>query len=65
MTLADAPEVLTVPEAAAILRVGRTTLFDAIARGEVPAIRVGRRVLVARATLEQLIAAPSGAGCAD
>lgn len=46
----------TVREAAAVLGVGRTTLAEAIARGEVRALRIGRRVVVPETELERLLA---------
>jgi excisionase family DNA binding protein len=47
-----------VERAAAELGVGRTTLYQAIQRGEVPVLRIGRRVLVRRSTLARLLADP-------
>lgn len=38
-------DVLTVPEAAKLLRVGRNGLYEAIRRGEVPHRRIGRKIL--------------------
>lgn len=37
--------LLTPREAAAVLKIGRSTLYDWIARGIVPAIRIGTRVV--------------------
>jgi excisionase family DNA binding protein len=50
-----ATRVLTIPEAAALLRVSTRTLYAAAARGEVPAIRIGRRLVVPGAALERLL----------
>jgi excisionase family DNA binding protein len=50
-----AQRVLTVDEAAALLRIGRTATYDAIRRGEVPSIRVGRRLRVPGAALARLL----------
>jgi excisionase family DNA binding protein len=47
---------LTVTEAAVLLGVGRNTCYAAIARGELPAVRLGRRLLVPRIALEKLLA---------
>lgn len=44
-------DVMTVREVAALLRLDRKTVYDAAARGELPARRVGRRVLISRAAL--------------
>lgn len=43
--------VLTIEEAARLLRVGETTLRDHLRRGEIPHVRLGRRVLIRRDTL--------------
>lgn len=45
-----------VPDAARVLGTGRNALYEAIKRGEVPAIRVGRRVLVPHAVVERMLA---------
>lgn len=45
----------TIPEAGTVLGVGRTAAYDAARRGEIPTIRVGRRLLVPRAALERLV----------
>jgi excisionase family DNA binding protein len=55
-------DVLTVPEAAKKLRVSPRTYYAAAARGEVPAVRIGRRIVVPGAALERLLAAPPGKG---
>jgi excisionase family DNA binding protein len=43
--------VLTVDEAARFLRVNTKTLYESIRAGDVPAKRVGRRVLILRDAL--------------
>lgn len=59
MTLADAPAVLTVEEAAAILRIGRSAAYEAVRRGDIPSIRIGGRILrVPRHRLEAMLGAP-------
>lgn len=54
----ERPESLTVSveRAAHLLGLGRTTLYAAIRRGEVPALRIGRRCVVRRSTLDRLLA---------
>jgi excisionase family DNA binding protein len=37
---------LTVDEAAAVLRTNRKTVYDAIARKEIPVVRIGRLIRV-------------------
>jgi excisionase family DNA binding protein len=46
---------LSVPEAARLLGIGRNTAYEAIRRGEIPALRIGRRLLVPRAALGRLL----------
>ena len=54
--LATLPEVLTAREAAAILRVGRNQLYQAVARGELGAIRIGRSIRIPKQALVALLA---------
>jgi excisionase family DNA binding protein len=51
----NAPTVFTVYEVAKILRIGKISAYQAIDRGEVPCIRIGRRILVPRTALEQVL----------
>ena len=60
-TLATLPEVLTVREAAAILRVGPNQLYQAVARGELDAVRIGRNIRIPKQTLLDLLAPASPA----
>ena len=46
---------LTVEEVAATLGISRAFAYEAVRRGEIPSIRIGRRVLVPQAALERLI----------
>jgi excisionase family DNA binding protein len=55
--LAALPEVLTAREAAAILRVGRNQLYQAVGRGELSAIRIGRSIRIPKQALLDLLAA--------
>lgn len=50
---------MTVPEAAKVLGISKNSAYLAAERGEIPTIRVGRRVLVPRAALDQLLASGS------
>lgn len=49
------PDVLTVEEAAAVLRIGRTAAYDAARRGELPTIKLGRSLRVPRAVLDRML----------
>lgn len=53
--LADLPPTITVEHAGRILGLGRSAAYDAIHRGTIPAIRVGRRVLVPTHALMRML----------
>ena len=46
---------LTVDEAAKILGIGRQLAYERVRTGEIPAIKIGRRLLVPRRALEKLL----------
>ena len=50
------PATYTVTEVANLLRIGRNSAYEAIKRGDLPALRVGKRLLVPRVALEKLLA---------
>ena len=50
---------MTVEEAAVVLGISRATAYDAVSRGEIPCIRIGRRILIPKVALERLL---DGAG---
>jgi excisionase family DNA binding protein len=52
------PLTLTVDEAAKLLGVSRGTAYEAARRGQLPTIRLGRRLLVPRARLLELLGEP-------
>lgn len=49
---------LTVEETAKLLGIGRQLAYDRVKTGEIPAIKVGRRLLVPRRALEKLLDEP-------
>lgn len=53
--------VLTVAEAAELLGISRAFAYELVARGELPSIRLGRRVVVPRVQLLALVEADAGA----
>jgi excisionase family DNA binding protein len=55
-------QTLTVEEAAALLGIGRTSAYQAVASGQLPVVRIGRRLLVPRAALERLLDGAQTAG---
>jgi excisionase family DNA binding protein len=52
--------VITVAEVAALLRISRGSAYDAAKRGEIPTIRIGRRLLVPREGFEWLLGGSGG-----
>jgi len=49
---------LSVEEAAKLLGIGRNLAYDRVKMGEIPVIKIGRRLLIPRAALEKLLAEP-------
>ena len=49
----DQRTMLTVPEAAKLLRIGRNHAYELVARGEIPSVRLGRLIRIPRAALDQ------------
>ena len=50
---------LTVPEAAKALGIGRAAAYEGARTGQIPTIRIGKRILVPVAALERMLAQPS------
>jgi excisionase family DNA binding protein len=55
VTTDNSPKVFTVCEVAKILRLGKISVYQAIEKGEIPCIRIGRRILIPRHALERLL----------
>ena len=51
----EEPQTLTIAQAARALGIGRNSAYEAARRGELPVIRVGRRMVVPRVALERLL----------
>jgi excisionase family DNA binding protein len=49
--------VLTVDETAYLLSISRAFAYELVASGELPATRLGRRILIPRVVLEELLGA--------
>jgi excisionase family DNA binding protein len=47
--------VFTVEEAAQLLGISRSFAYEAVQRGEIPSMRIGRRILVPKAALERFL----------
>ena len=52
---AEQPDVYDVPEVAKRLRISRNAAYDGVARGEIPSLRIGRRIVVPRLAFEALL----------
>ena len=44
----------TVNEVAELLGISRTSAYECVRRGEIPAIELGRRLVIARATVDRI-----------
>ena len=60
--MTDTKTVMTVAEIAVVLRVSRGTAYDYVARGLIPHLRLGGRILISRSVFEAWLAS---AGAAD
>ena len=54
----EAKLTLSIEEAAKILGIGRNLCYDRVKTGEIPVIKIGRRLLVPRRALEKLLEDP-------
>jgi len=48
-------QTVKVPEAGKILGLGRAAAYNAVSRGDIPVIRIGRRILVSKAVLARML----------
>jgi excisionase family DNA binding protein len=55
----DMGRTMSVAEAAEILGIGRNAAYEAVKTGQIPAIKIGKRILVPRAALDRLLAGNS------
>jgi excisionase family DNA binding protein len=56
--LAALPPTLTIPETARLLGISRSAAYRAARKGEIPSIRIGRRLLVSTAKLFDMLGWP-------
>jgi excisionase family DNA binding protein len=59
MTESKQTMTYTVAEAAKLLRIGRNQAYEAINARELPSVKIGRRILIPRVALEQMLAKSS------
>lgn len=55
MTLLNGKQVMSVIEAGKVLNLGKSASYNAAKRGEIPTIRIGRRIVVPVAALQKLL----------
>ena len=64
-TMCDEPVVLTVMEASVLLRISRGSCYEAVRLGQIPSVRIGRRILIPRQPLLDAITRMSPDGPRD
>jgi excisionase family DNA binding protein len=52
----EVPRTYTVAEASRILGMGRNQAYEAVERGEIPSIRIGKRWFVLKEALDRILA---------
>jgi excisionase family DNA binding protein len=65
MTLDELPLLLTVEEAAQVMRVSRNGAYNAVAEGTVPSIRIGRTIRIPRDALASTLGLNANLGERD
>ena len=55
-TLTDHRKTYSVPEAARVLGIGRSAAYEAARTGQLPTVKIGKRILVPVAALERMLA---------
>lgn len=52
---------MTVDEAAKVLGLSRSAAYDSVARGEIPSLRFGRKIVIPKAAIEKMLQGEKGA----
>ncbi len=60
--LEELPLVLRVEEVAEVLRIGRTSCWEAVRRGDIHTVRIGRLVRVPKHEVARLLGLDNGTG---
>jgi excisionase family DNA binding protein len=60
MLRSDGGLMLSVEEAAAQLGIGRSLAYEAVRTGQIPSVRIGRRLLIPKLALERFMTTGSG-----
>jgi len=58
-------KTLSIQELSEVLNIGRTTAYEAVRSGQVPSVKVGRRLLIPIAALDRFLDAEYSAGAAS
>ncbi len=53
MTINDYPDFLTVEQTREILGLGKNTMYEALKRGDIPSVRIGRLIRISKKVLEE------------
>ena len=56
MSSIRSPKTMSITETAKELGIGRNQAYEAARRGEIPVIKIGKRLLVPKAALERMLA---------
>jgi excisionase family DNA binding protein len=57
-------QTLRIEEAAKILGIARNTAYDAAKNGQLPTIKIGKRLLVPRIAIERMLSLPASGAVA-
>lgn len=58
-------KTLTVRELSEVLNIGRSTAYEALRSGQIPSVKIGRRLLIPIAALDRFLDAETSAGAAS
>jgi excisionase family DNA binding protein len=50
------PATMTVSQAATVLGISRSSAYECVRHGSIPSIRLGRRIVIPRRALDELLA---------
>jgi len=56
----EQPLTLTVEQAAKLLGIGRSTAYELVHTGDIPSLRLGRRIVVPKARLAEMLSDSDG-----
>lgn len=56
-SLDELPDVLTVDEVASVLRVARSSVYESVRDGSIPALHIRRRVVIPKQAVSRLLEA--------